>query len=250
MNSIPTRPSVEPTLPPGVHPSRERISVIIPVYNGALYLAEAIESVLFQTHPIDEILVVDDGSTDGSAAIASGFHQVRLLRKEHSGITGTLNRGLLESTGDLISFLDADDRWLPSKTEHQLRALRERPELSGAFGQARRFRMTQPQAGAANEVELDVIPGVSKVAALLHRRVFDQIGFFATDQTHEFMDWYARGLDAGMQFEVLPEVVFERRLHFSNCGITDRSDQRNRYLTTLKAHLDRRRAATSTSKPR
>lgn len=228
---------------PAPNPHRERISVIIPVYNGALYLAEAIQSVLAQTHPLDEILVVDDGSTDDSAAIAAGFPEVKLVRKEHSGITRTLNQGLAEATGDLISFLDADDRWLPTKTEHQLRVLRDRPELSGAFGQARRFRMTQPQAGAANEVELDIIPGVCKAAALLRRGVIERIKFSPTDEAHDFIDWYARAVDAGMQFEILPEVVFERRLHFSNYGITNRSEQRKCYLNTLKARLDRQRAA-------
>ncbi len=234
---------------PDPNPHRGRISVIIPVYNGALYLAEAIQSVLAQTHPLDEILVIDDGSTDESAAVARGFPEVKLLRKEHSGIAPTLSLGLQASTGNLLSFLDADDRWIPSKTELQLRILHDRPELSGTFGQARRFRMTQPQAGAANEVELDIIPGVGRSAALLRRGVIEQIEFSPTDEAHDFIDWYARAVEAGMQFEILPEVVFERRLHFSNYGITHRSDQRKRYLNTLKARLDRQRAAKPPSKP-
>jgi len=221
------------------------ISVILPVFNGALFLAEAITSVLTQTRPIDEILVIDDGSTDDSPAIAASFSRVRVIQKEHSGIAPTQNRGLAESTGDWISFLDQDDRWQPGKTEAQVEFLRSRPELAGVFGRARRFRMTRPEAGSAYEIALDVVPGLAKGAGLFHRRTFDQVGDFSTDQTHDFIDWYARALNAGLTFAVQEDVVLERRLHFSNYGVTQRSDQRQRYLMALKRKLDQQRSANS-----
>src|SRR5207245_10700422 len=103
-----------------------RVSAIIPVFNGERYLAEAIESVLAQTSPASEIVVVDDGSTDGSGAGAGRFGSAaRLVFGGHAGAGAARNRGVAESTGELLAFLDADDIWPSDKLERQLAALFE-----------------------------------------------------------------------------------------------------------------------------
>ena len=96
------------------------ISVVIPTYNSAAYLPEAIESALAQTLPPLEVIVVDDGSTDGTDVVAARFvGRVRWIRQENAGVSAARNRGIAESTGDWIAFLDADDTWLPTKLERQ-----------------------------------------------------------------------------------------------------------------------------------
>ncbi|SNS67406.1 Glycosyltransferase involved in cell wall bisynthesis [Geodermatophilus saharensis] len=98
-----------------------RVSVVIPTYNSATFLVEALESVLAQTCPVHEVIVVDDGSTDGTgAALRPYADRVVLLRQDNSGVSAARNNGLARATGDWVAFLDADDIWLPDKIERQL----------------------------------------------------------------------------------------------------------------------------------
>ncbi|MGL6097742.1 MAG: glycosyltransferase family 2 protein, partial [Fimbriiglobus sp.] len=100
------------------------VSVVIPCYNGAEFLPETLRSVLAQTVPVHEILVIDDGSTDDSAAVAEGFGPpVRVIRQPNQGESVARNRGIDEATGEWVAFLDADDLWEPTKTERQLAVL-------------------------------------------------------------------------------------------------------------------------------
>ncbi|MEX1027955.1 MAG: glycosyltransferase [Candidatus Paceibacterota bacterium] len=97
------------------------VSVVIPCYNGARFLKETLASVLAQSHRPLEVLVVDDGSTDGSAEIAEAFPDpVRVLRQSNRGESVARNRGMNEATGEWIAFLDADDVWKPEKLKRQL----------------------------------------------------------------------------------------------------------------------------------
>src|SRR4051795_5122495 len=111
------------------------IAVVIPVYNGERFLRDAIESVLAQSLPAAEVVVVDDGSSDRSAAVAEGFGPpVRVLRKPHRGVSAARNVGVEHSRSDLIAFLDADDRMKPDRLERQAAALAEAPAPAIALG--------------------------------------------------------------------------------------------------------------------
>jgi glycosyltransferase involved in cell wall biosynthesis len=103
------------------------ISVVIPTYESARYVGAAIESVLAQTHGDFEIIVVDDGSKDATAAVVAGYAdpRVRYVRQENSGVAVARNRGMAEATGRWVAFLDADDTWYPEKLARQMAALRE-----------------------------------------------------------------------------------------------------------------------------
>jgi len=107
------------------------ISVIIPVYNAEAYLAQTLISVLDQTHVDLEVICVDDGSTDGSAAVLSDFAakdaRVRILSIPNSGQSAASNRGLAVATGAYVKFIDADDVIAPDHLEHQLKAIRDFP---------------------------------------------------------------------------------------------------------------------------
>jgi glycosyltransferase involved in cell wall biosynthesis len=122
-------------------PEPPRISVIIPAFNRAALLCEAAESALAQSYTNLEVLIVDDGSTDGTAAIVKarfeGDPRVRYLRQEHAGPGPARNLGLRHAGGELIAFLDSDDLWVPDKLALQVRQLDEHPEAALSFSDAR-----------------------------------------------------------------------------------------------------------------
>jgi glycosyltransferase involved in cell wall biosynthesis len=112
----------------------ELVSVVIPCYEQAQYLGEAIESVLDQTYPHLEVVVVDDGSTDNASRIASRYAGVRCVRQENRGVSEARNVGIRSSNGDFLVFLDADDRLFPNAVEDGVRTLDDRPECAAAIG--------------------------------------------------------------------------------------------------------------------
>jgi glycosyltransferase involved in cell wall biosynthesis len=109
------------------------ITAAIPAYNAEKYLRSAIESVMNQSLPCSECLVIDDGSTDGTYELASSFEGVRCLRQDNVGNAGARNRAIDEASSDLIAFLDADDVWLPNKLEKQISLFVENPELAMVY---------------------------------------------------------------------------------------------------------------------
>lgn len=100
------------------------VSAIVPVFNGEKYLAATLSSILSQTYENLEIIVVNDGSTDGTAAICSSIgDKIRYIQKSNAGVSAARNRGIAEASGKYIAFLDADDKWMPNKIERQVAAL-------------------------------------------------------------------------------------------------------------------------------
>jgi glycosyltransferase involved in cell wall biosynthesis len=218
---------------------------VIPARDREAYLGEAIESVLAQHHPSLEIVVVDDGSTDGTAGIASSYSEVRCIRRDHGGPAAARNTGVEHARGDLLAFLDSDDRWLPNKLERQLAALAKRPEVNIVLGHVRQF--ISPELSAEVRSRLDCserpVPGYCCGAMLIPESVFERVGGF--DQTlrvGEFIDWYARAEEAGITVLMVPDVVLERRLHAGHLG-QEGADVRRDIARLLKARLDRRRAS-------
>lgn len=112
-----------------------RISVVIPAYNNERWIGRAIKSVLAQSRAAEEIIVVDDGSRDNTAAVAAGFgERVRLIRQDNAGASAARNAGIRAATGNWIAFLDADDEWLPEKLALQIEHLRRWPSLKWTTG--------------------------------------------------------------------------------------------------------------------
>ena len=99
----------------------ESISVIIPTYNRAYCLSRAIDSVLAQSHPVEKICVIDDGSTDDTQQLLqSNYPQIHYIRQENKGVSAARNKGIRKIKSQWIAFLDSDDEWLPQKIEKQL----------------------------------------------------------------------------------------------------------------------------------
>lgn len=113
---------------------RAAIAVIIPTFNHARFLANAIKSVRAQTRPADEIIVVDDGSTDDPASVITQFPNVRLVRQDNCGPSAARNTGLRNCKTSYVTFLDADDRLLPAALESGLACIAARPECAFVSG--------------------------------------------------------------------------------------------------------------------
>ena len=222
------------------------ISVIIPVYNGERYLCAALESVLVQTQPPLEIIVVDDGSTDQSVRLALAYQPlVRCIQQVHGGIGAARNGGIRVAQGDLFAFLDADDLWAPDKLARQVAYLQNHPELDMVFGHVEQFISPElPPDQWPALPDQPVMAGLVAGAMLIRRQSFARVGEFATAWTiGEFIDWYGRAQALGLQSALLPDVVLRRRLHTTN--VTRRTqDRRGDYLRIVKARLDAKRMAT------
>jgi glycosyltransferase involved in cell wall biosynthesis len=202
------------------------VAAVIPVYNGAAFVAEAIESVLAQTHPVAECVVVDDGSTDATAEVVSRFGApVRLIRQANAGVATARNRGAAESTARYVAFLDADDAWKPDKLERQLAAatsgralvvcdLEVFDETGAVIG---RVGM---QPGPDTLRDMVLFEGVDTVScsstALLERTLFDELGGF-DPRLSQSADWdfLARAWLAASVVAV-PEPLVRYRVHGAN----------------------------------
>lgn len=223
------------------------VSVIIPVYNYDRYLAEAIESVLSQTHQHLEIIVVDDGSTDQSGEVARSFagRGVRYCHQAHAGIGPARNKGVELAQGEFIAFLDADDCWPQEKLERQLGAFESDPALEMVFGQAMQLHNGPEWEAGVRDKNLAagaLVPGIVPGTMLIKRDAFLRVGKFQGDwKVGEFIDWYARAVELQIRSSVLPDLFLWRRIHDSNQGIRERQSVSD-YARVLKAKLDRRRA--------
>jgi glycosyltransferase involved in cell wall biosynthesis len=227
------------------------ISVIIPIYNAEKYLAEAINSVLAQNyHPL-EIILVDDGSTDGSAEVARQFGAVAQYHYQpNSGAAAARNWGISVAQGEFLAFLDADDVWLDGKLERQMRAFADDPTLDMVFGYVQQFHSPElpDEVKQRLKIPAEIAPGQLVGAMLIKRESFQKVGFFRTDwEIGEFIDWYARAEELGLKSLMAPEVVMKRRLHKASQGTYKRQHQKE-YARVLKAALDRRRQRNITNK--
>jgi glycosyltransferase involved in cell wall biosynthesis len=221
-----------------------RVSVIVPVYNGELYLAEAIESILAQTYQPFEVIIVDDGSTDRSSQIARSFGSpVEYCYQPNSGTAAARNRGIESAGGNHLAFLDADDLWLKDKLKHQVAAFLAQGDLDLVSGHVEQFYSTDVEESVRKSMHCPEgqIPSCVMGASLIKRDSFLRVGWFET----EFilgadLSWYIRAREAGLQMKILSQVVMRRRLHQTNKGVTQGSFASHR-LQILKASLDRRR---------
>jgi len=227
------------------------ISVIVPVFDDAAYVGQAIESVLGQTLRPLEILVVDDGSTDGSAEVAEACGaEVRVVRRPHAGAGAARNHGVAISRGSRLAFLDADDLWLPEKLELQEAALAADPVLEMVFAHLEHFHSPDlsPELAQKFPCPPRSMPCTTAVAMLVRREAFLRVGGFdESGGLGEVIDWYARARALALPETTLPESLVRRRIHSANTGVRRAADK-TQYARIAKAALDRRRALANPSK--
>lgn len=213
------------------------VSVIIPVYNGEELVADAIESVLVQEYSPFEVILVDDGSTDGTADVAKSFPEVRYVYRENGGVGAAKNTGIEIAHGELYANIDADDTMPPWKLARQVAHLHEHPQVTAVLG--RQEWVNAPSWITRDMVygDLDGIPLSSMVIPL---RVLRELNGF-DDSVGGDIDFLVRLRQAGFSFDILPDVVLYRRYHGGN---TFASQQVTAPLPliSLKLKLDRDRA--------
>ena len=193
-------------------------SVIIPVKNGARFVAEAISSALEQLRAGDEVLAVDDGSTDETPAILSSFSHpaLRLISAGGHGISAARNMGFAASRGAFVAFLDHDDLWPAGRQATMLAAFRQDAGLEAAYG--RILRRFEPGAQVTPESRIEGHHAGWLICSGLYRRgLLERIGGFAEGmQIGEDVDLYLRLMEAGMRFQLCEAPGLIRRHHDAN----------------------------------
>jgi glycosyltransferase involved in cell wall biosynthesis len=219
------------------------VSTIIPAYNAERYLAETLASVSERTLAPRQIIVVDDGSTDRTAAIARGVARIFVMRTEHAGLGAALNTGLAAAEEEFIAFVDADDLWLPEKLEKQVPLLRRPNAPDMLFAHVTNFLSPDISDDLRRRIQCPAAPqpGYCTGTMVARRRVLDRVGDFdAQLRVGQFIDWYNRAVELGLTHEMLGDVLLRRRLHGGN--ISWRADAaRGDFARVAKAALDRRR---------
>lgn len=207
--------------------STNLVSVVISCYNHEDYIGEAIESVLAQTYPSFEVIVVDDGSTDKSWDVARSFPEVHCFRQTNAGTpAATRNRGLQESQGEYVVFLDGDDRLLPNALEIGVRHLGKRPDFAFAAGRChaisndRKCLTTFPSANESDHYRAllsrnyILTPG----SVIFRRAVVDELRGFDPSFEIKGSDDYDIYLRAAARWPIYyhEDMVLEYREHESN----------------------------------
>lgn len=219
------------------------VSVIIPVYNHARLLREALQSVREQSLAAHEIIVVDDGSTDAPETVVAGFSGVRLMRQTNAGIAAARNTGVRAATHNLLAFLDADDIWTATRLESGVRAFRADPNLDMVFGAVEQFVDESAAGRLGIPAGMEVAPGTLAGTMLISRQAFARVGPFDERlRAGEFIDWYDRARTAGLREARIETVLLRRRIHSENTGVRE-PHSRMHLVRMVKAHRDRQQAA-------
>lgn len=197
------------------------VSVVIPLFNGARYLREALESVLNQDYPNLEVTVIDDGSTDEGPGIVREFERVNYHRQENAGNAVARNNGVALARGDFIALLDQDDRWRPEKISRQMEVLMSQADAKITLCRAEVLLaegMTLP-AAYAQDLYQGPFPAYLPSALLAKRETFDQVGQFDPELlAGNDSDWFFRAADMELELIVLPDTLMDKRVHPENQG--------------------------------
>ena len=163
------------------------VTVVIPVYNRAHLITRALDSVINQTRPADEIILVDDGSSDGTPELVMNkYPQVSVITQTQNGVSHARNTGIRRAKGDWIAFLDSDDAWLPVKLERQLSQLSKYPEYLFVHSNeqwirnGKRINQKSRHRKYGGFIFVKCLPLciISPSAAVIHRSIFDDLGMF------------------------------------------------------------------------
>ncbi len=220
-----------------------RVSVQVPVRDAEPYIGEALDSVLAQVGADDEVIVIDDGSTDGTPEVLAGYgDRIRVLTQGPLGLSTARNRGLEASAGDLLAFLDSDDRWRPGGLDTLLGALAEHPEVDAVLGRTDEFLDPGLSEAAAAGLRAPQ-RGVQSLflgALVARRAIFDAVRFDEEQPMAITTDWLGRARDAGIRVREIDAVTLERRIR-SDSMTADSTEYQKALLSSLRAGLARRR---------
>jgi len=224
-----------------------RLSVVMPLFNNARFVAEAVSSLLVQDRLPLEILVVDDGSDDGGADVVQDIGPpARCVRQARSGSGAARNRGVDLASGECIFFLDSDDRIRPGALDLLHEALEAEPQVDVVFGKMSEFLDSDLGEAARRKVRAPRSPRPGRLMGtmLIRRDALLRVGRFSeTLLRGETVDWFARAAEHDLAERRLPQVVLERRLHGANNGVVQLAAGEGEYLRVVRETIARRRAA-------
>ncbi len=210
--------------------------VVIPAFNVERFVGDAIRSILAQSLPPVRVIVVDDGSTDGTGDVARACgDRVEVVRQENRGQGAATTNGVGRVTTPLVAFLDSDDLWLPGKIEKQLSHMKAQ-QLEAVYGHVCLMRDGESPDFSRTQ------PNWNRTTLLMRTEAFRRVG--AVDDMPalhgDMIDWVARARDLAIRMEMMPDVLSIRRIREGS--LTYRRGGEHGYLTAVKAALDRRRA--------
>ena len=195
------------------------VSIVIPAFNAGPYLAEALASVFAQDHRPIEVILIDDGSTDDSLAIAKAWSPaLRIVTQDNAGPAAARNRGIELARGPFVAFIDADDRWPAGCLARQLRILEGRPDLDLVMGLV---ELEYPKSANATLARFrsaaEAVALFSFGAGLFRRSLFERVGLLSEDlRNTEDADWFMRAKEAGVHWLLLDEAALVYRRHGAN----------------------------------
>ncbi|WP_432454640.1 MULTISPECIES: glycosyltransferase family 2 protein [unclassified Agarivorans] len=225
------------------------VSVIIPAYNAQSFIEKAILSVLAQSAVASEIIVVNDGSSDATADILSGYlDRIIYIEQQNAGVSAARNAGISVATSDLIAFLDADDYWHPDKLAIQLEAMQENPHWVACYtrdcSDDSELNQTETESGLTFEdktiEQIFINPYLTTSTVLVKRELLLSIGLFDTRLlTAEDIDVYYKIASLGMIGFVNRVLVHKKSVENSLgsqlCSYADNLEVIDRFLTTKPA---------------
>jgi glycosyltransferase involved in cell wall biosynthesis len=209
------------------------ITAVVAAYNAEPWIAEALEAILGQTRPPDEVVVVDDGSTDGTARVLERFGvAIRVVRQPNGGCPAAFNRAFAEARGDFVAMCGADDVWEPRKLEWQAETLADHPDVDVLFGDARVIGEHRP-AGLVNDLYTEGIPEgvldggmlrdalyrgnfICAPSIVIRRSLFEQLGPFIENYGADDYEYWMRCLRVGARFFYDGRPLLSYRRHESN----------------------------------
>jgi glycosyltransferase involved in cell wall biosynthesis len=225
------------------------VSVVIATYQAEQWIGEALRSILSQTRPPDEVVVVDDGSTDGTRAVLENFGtQIRVVWQPNAGYPAAMNRAIREAHGEYVAPCGADDVWEPRKLEWQVETLERHPELDVLFGHAVFFgafnadHVRPSGEGLLNNHELarDLFRCnvINMPSVVLRRDLFDRVGWFRDRFVADDYEFFFNCLRVGARFYYDPRPLVRYRRHDAN--ITNNAEELIRAMLQVQsANVDR-----------
>jgi glycosyltransferase involved in cell wall biosynthesis len=228
------------------------IDVVIPCYNVARFLGQALDSVFAQGLPGLQVILIDDGSSDDCASVARAYgDRVQLHRQANSGIAAARNVGINKSRGDWLAFLDADDIWTAGSLAARLQHFEKAPQTDIVFGRLEQFHSAELDDAARLRLPFDPTPADARFAGtLLARRAsFMRAGLFDTRlKVGEMIEWVSRAQAVPLVIDQIQHISMRRRIHGNNTMLRQAPGHGD-YLRALKASIDSKRARQSVSRP-
>jgi glycosyltransferase involved in cell wall biosynthesis len=198
---------------------RPCVEVIVPIYNSAMFIEDAVRSIQQQSYENIRIIMANDGSTDSSwqkiQALAHQYDNIVPLNLAHRGVSSTLNSALAASSADWLAFLDCDDLWTSEKIERQINTLQQNSKLSLCFTHVREFDCDSNTTSFRARKEILTAP--SRSSMVCDSGLFKTFGLFnESTKIGEFIEWYSRCRSSNVEKTTVPEPFTLRRVHANN----------------------------------